>query len=192
MNNWLSPPLFSGVLFVTALAAASLTGALLLNGMDAVFGALLAALALYVAIVDLNRFEIPDLGSLAILFLGLAWSLESYGIDFDVFAEIGTRALLAAGILFGLRSIYRMIRNIEGLGLGDVKLVGAGASWLSWSHLALALLIAAVAAILLVILQSALARERIQPRTAVPFGAFLAPAIWAAWVTQAGAFLPLM
>jgi leader peptidase (prepilin peptidase)/N-methyltransferase len=184
MKDWLDLPLPSAALLIAAFVVASLTGGLLLNGTDAVFGAVLAAMALYVSAVDLERFEIPDSASLAILMFGLIWSLEVTGGGSDVLAEILTRSGVVGAIMFALRALYQAVRKTEGLGLGDVKLAGAGAAWLSWSHTATALLLAAVAAILIVMLRSKLAGERVQSRIAVPFGAFLAPAIWVVWVIQ--------
>jgi leader peptidase (prepilin peptidase) / N-methyltransferase len=190
MTNGSDRFLLSRTLLVAAFGAASLTGAVILSSIDAIFGALLAAVALWVAVVDLDRFEIPDTANLAIFGLGVAWSLQSAGIDRDVIAEIAVRSLLAAGLLFAVREVYRVLRHREGLGLGDVKLAGAGASWLSWSHIVLALLVAAVAAILLVLVRGKLTGERIQAGAPIPFGAFLAPAIWVAWVAQAVGLFP--
>jgi leader peptidase (prepilin peptidase) / N-methyltransferase len=183
-----SPP--SLMLIVAVLTPASLIGGLILSNTDAIFGTLLAAAALWVAAVDLERFEIPDLANIAIFVLGVVWSLHSFGIDREVISETTIRSLLAAGLLFAVRELYRKLRRMEGLGLGDVKLAGAGASWLSWPHIVFALLIAAVAGIMLVLVRAMLTRGRIQAGTAIPFGAFLAPAIWVAWVVQAGGFYP--
>jgi leader peptidase (prepilin peptidase) / N-methyltransferase len=183
-----SPP--SLMLIVSVFAPACLIGRLILNDTDAIFSALLAAAALWVAVVDLDRFEIPDLAIIAIFALGVVWSLQSFGIDRDVISEMTMRSLLAAGLLFAVRELYRKLRRIEGLGLGDVKLAGAGALWLSWPHIVFALLIAAVAAIMLVLVRAMLTGERVQTRIAIPFGAFLAPAIWVAWIVQAGGFYP--
>ena len=88
-------------------------------------------------------------------------------------------------LLFATRASYRLIRDSEGLGLGYVKLAGAGASWLSWPNLSLALLVAVGAAIIVVVVRSLIANRKVQANTAIPFGAFLAPAIWIVWFAQA-------
>jgi leader peptidase (prepilin peptidase) / N-methyltransferase len=173
-------------IFSIAFAAASIAGFLLLDLRDAVFGALLAALVLFVAAVDLDRFEIPDLGSLAILVIGLAWTMDVSGYDVHVLIEALLRAGVSSGLLLAVRAVYRLLRNSEGLGLGDVKLAGAGAVWLSWSNSTLALLVAAGAAIMLVVIESLHRGEKIQTTTVIPFGAFLAPAIWVAWFAEVG------
>lgn len=169
---------------VIAFAAASASGAFLLNWVDATFGALLAGLALVVTVVDLDRFEIPDMASLIIFLLGLAWTLRASGFYASALIEAFTRSLLCGALFLAVRALYQAIRGIEGLGLGDVKLAGAGAPWLSWSHTVFALTLAVGAAITLVIVKALLTRERIRARTAIPFGAFLAPAIWVTWLAQ--------
>ena len=184
MKNWLDLSFSSTPLLAATFIVASLIGSFILTGLDAVFGALLAGVALWVAAVDLDRFEIPDIGSLAIFVLGLAWTFESSGMNGNLIGGTLVRSLLAAGLLFTVRATYLMVRNVEGLGLGDVKLAGAVASWLSWSHFTLALLVAVVAALIVVGLRAVIAGERVQPSTAVPFGAFLAPAAWVAWIAQ--------
>ena len=93
---------------------------------------------------------------------------------------------LSAGLLLAVRIVYRMLRHFEGLGLGDVKLAGAGATWLSWSNITLTLLVAAIAAIMLVIVGSLIRRDKMLAPTVIPFGAFFAPAIWVGWFAQVG------
>jgi leader peptidase (prepilin peptidase) / N-methyltransferase len=190
MKNGFDKSLTSRISLVVIFAVACLIGAFILNGIDIVFGAALAAISLWVAVVDLKRFEIPDLANLAILALGLLWSFQSAGIDQEIVLETAARSLSAAGLLLAVREFYRRLRHVEGLGLGDVKLAGAGASWLSWSHITLALLVATIAAIILVLVLRMLRGERIQAGTAIPFGAFLAPAIWVAWIAQTGGIYP--
>jgi leader peptidase (prepilin peptidase) / N-methyltransferase len=166
-----------------ALACAGATGFLLLDRVDATFGALLAAVALIIAVVDLERFEIPDLASVAMFVLGIAWT-QAFGFDVEGLGQALLRALLVAAVLLAVRTAYRALRKVEGLGLGDVKLAGAGAVWLSYPHIAFAFLIAVGAAFALILSRSIIAGERIRKDTAVPFGTFLAPAVWMAWLAQ--------
>jgi leader peptidase (prepilin peptidase)/N-methyltransferase len=168
-----------------ALAGACVAQVFFLDPVDAVFGTILAAAALFVAAVDLDRFEIPDIASFAIFALGLAWT-QAWGFDAEAGADALLRSVLVVGFLFTIRAGYRTLRNLEGLGLGDVKLAGAGAAWLSWPHIAAALLIAVGAAIVVIIGRSIALREQIKAHAAVPFGTFLAPAIWIAWFAQVG------
>lgn len=156
-----------------------------LDIVDAAFGIILAALALYVAAVDLERFEIPDVVNIAIFVFGLIWTVTIFGTHVDVLLAAAVRAVAAAGLLLAVRAVYGIIRGVEGLGLGDVKLAGAAAAWLYWSYLLTALTIAVIAALLLVFGRSLIARERLQAHLAIPLGTFFAPAIWLAWYAQA-------
>jgi leader peptidase (prepilin peptidase)/N-methyltransferase len=165
-----------------AFVAAATVCVYFLDASDALFGALLAAMVLHIAAVDVERFEIPDLANLAILLVGLAWQASELKIE-DVLAAI-VRCFVAGGLLFAVRLAYRRFRGIEGLGLGDVKLAGAGATWLAWSQMWFALSIAVGAAMMLVLVRNIFLRERIVRDAAIPFGAFLAPAIWIAWILQ--------
>ena len=83
-----------------------------------------------------------------------------------------------------MRFAFEYFADREGLGLGDVKLMAAGATLLSWASLPYALVLAAIAAISVVLLRSVRQRTRIDRAMEIPFGAFLAPAIWAAFLVD--------
>ena len=170
---------------ILAFGLASASMVLFLDLDDIVFGVLLAAAVLYVAIADIDRFEIPDLASLAILVLGLAWTLKKSDYSVEELSDSAVRCLAAAGLLLAVRAGYRAVRKVEGLGLGDVKLAAAGACWLSWSYMPLALALAVSGAIVAVVGRSIFRKEALRANAAVPFGAFLAPAIWMSWFVQA-------
>ena len=81
--------------------------------------------------------------------------------------------------------LYGRLRGREGLGLGDVKLAGAAGVWLDWWAMPIAIEIGALAALALYVAGHILGRRRIRATTRLPFGLFLAPAIWIAWLLQA-------
>jgi leader peptidase (prepilin peptidase)/N-methyltransferase len=165
-------------------APASAAGFLLLAPLDAMFGTFLAISVLFVAATDLARFEIPDLANCAIFLLGIGWVVSS-GFYSDAILDAALRAAVAAATLEVVRMLYRRFRGIEGLGMGDVKLAAAGAPWLPWSQLQVALLIAVCAALLVVAGRALIARDGLHMRLALPFGAFLAPAVWVVWFAVA-------
>ena len=69
-------------------------------------------------------------------------------------------------------------------GLGDVKLAAAAGVWLDWPCIPVAIEIAAVAALAVYATAHVAGRRRIRAATRLPFGLFLAPAIWLAWLVQ--------
>jgi leader peptidase (prepilin peptidase)/N-methyltransferase len=75
-----------------------------------------------------------------------------------------------------------VLRRRDGLGLGDAKLLAAGGAWLSWHALPSTLLIAAGFALVLALCASLAGKLRLSTATCVPFGPFLAGAIWLSWL----------
>jgi leader peptidase (prepilin peptidase)/N-methyltransferase len=145
----------------------------------AAFAAALGALAVLIAVVDLDRFIIPDSAVLAMLVLGLTLAtVEGSGNWAAAITDAGLRALATGGALYLLRAAYRWRTGIDGLGLGDVKLAAAAGPWLMWPTIPFAVAVAAVAALLTTCLRAMASRERIHLKQELPFGAFLAPAVW--------------
>jgi leader peptidase (prepilin peptidase)/N-methyltransferase len=149
-------------------------------------GAGLALLMLAIAACDARSFRIPDALSASAVALGLVHA----GLDrpHDLMSAVAMallRGLVLAGLFLALRALYGALRGREGLGLGDVKLAGAAGVWLDWWVMPIAIEIGALAALALYVAGHVLGRRRIQATTRLPFGLFLAPAIWIAWLMQA-------
>jgi len=168
---------------VAGLAGVALSLALLPLPASA-FAAALAALAIFIAAVDIELLIIPDLANAAIFALGLVLTLieAPRGGYAEAVLDALLRAAAAGGLLFLLRLAYARRTGVIGLGLGDIKLAAAGAPFLPWQTLPLALALAAGAGILVVVTRMVVRRESIDRRLELPFGAFLAPAIWLAFV----------
>ena len=97
-------------------------------------------------------------------------------------------AAAGAAIFYAIRQIYFALRKHHGLGLGDVKLAAVAGAWTGFEGLSIVLLLACVAAISWTLASQAVLRQRVDATTAIPFGAFLAPAIWLAWWFAAARF----
>jgi len=175
----------------------------------AIFVAVFAALAGWIAVSDLRTFEIPDEANVALLLTGLFWctlgppavlrlsmvaaTLPGAGIWIALAAGLLdglARCAVAAGALFAVRGLYRRLRGTDGLGLGDVKLAGAAAPWLAWSDLPTALLVAVLAALVATVGAALIGRHSLDRAAWIPLGAFLAPAAFAVWMLRL-AGLPL-
>ena len=151
---------------------------------QAAFAAVLAALAIFIAVVDLEYLIIPDFANVAMFATGMALVVvEAWpGGLLWALGDALLRSAVAGGVLLALRYFYGRRSGVEGLGLGDAKLAAAGAPFLAWPVLPVALLIAAFGGLLAVGTQ-ALAKRKLPGRRAeIPFGAFLAPAIWVAYM----------
>ncbi len=150
------------------------------------WGAGLAVLMVAIAAVDARRFIIPDELTAAALALGLVYAaVEDSEIWAQALAWSVFRGVVPALAFLGVRAGYRRWRGREGIGLGDVKLAGVAGVWLDWLTIPIAIEIAAVAALGAYLIMHFYFRRIVRPTTRLPFGLFLAPAIWIAWILDA-------
>ncbi len=177
----LQQAILAGVLL--AIVGTSLVAA---PGPDGLTGALLGALMLAIAVTDARRYLIPNelTGAAAALALFRAAAI---GPDAGWYALLWTvgQALAIALPLLALMAGYRAWRGRDGLGLGDVKLVAVAGLWLDLPALFAAIEFAALAAIGAYLLNAALKRRPLKSTAFLPFGLFLAPAIWLGWLAEA-------
>jgi leader peptidase (prepilin peptidase) / N-methyltransferase len=148
---------------------------------DAAFtGASLLLLITLVALstVDWLTFRLPDTLTVP---LGVAGIIVHW--DGGQFAVV--ERLIAAGIGFcllaGAARGYEKLRGRAGLGLGDAKLYAAAGAWLGLAGLPSVLVYATIGA-LAVIAVSMIAGRRVTLTSRLPFGPFLAFAIWIVWL----------
>jgi leader peptidase (prepilin peptidase) / N-methyltransferase len=152
-------------------------------GLKGVLGAALALVMLAIAAVDQRRFTIPNELTAAAAALGF---VNAAVAEPDAMAQAvalaAVRGAALALLFLALRAAYAYVRGREGMGLGDVKLAGAGGVWLGVAAIPIAIEIAALGALTALALGHVLGRRRIAATTRLPFGLFLAPAIWLAWL----------
>jgi leader peptidase (prepilin peptidase)/N-methyltransferase len=163
-----------------ALLLAAVASFGVLATVDALFAVALAGLTLWLAKSDLERLELPDLGNLAVAVLGSAW-IAAQADPLPGLSQAALRLITAAACLSAVKWTYARLRGLEGLGWGDVKLGAAGAVWLDWQQMTIALLIAAAAGMLVVVGREMLTSTPVRASITIPFGAFLAPSVWLVW-----------
>jgi leader peptidase (prepilin peptidase) / N-methyltransferase len=142
-----------------------------------VLGWMLLALAW----IDAEYMLLPDTLTLPLILLGLAatWLRDPESmVDHALGAAVGYLAFR------GIARLYRMIRRREGLGQADAKLLAAAGAWVGWAALPLLVLMAALAGLGVALLAAAGGR-RLRAGTALPFGPFLAAALWLTWLYAA-------
>ena len=170
-------------------ACAVMAGTALLVGTEAGAWFTLSAVWLWlIAVViivrsDLTDFIIPDGATAFIAGLGLANAcVTAWQAGEDVVwagLDVVSSGCLAFALFWGIGWCFRRFGQREALGFGDVKLAGALAIWLVPADAALALEVAALAAVAVLFLGR---RGGSLRETAVPFGAFMAPAAWLAFL----------
>lgn len=154
-------------------------------GLDGLFGAALAALMLAIAVVDRRRFLIPDELTAAAGLLALLRALVT-GDDpgWPALAMALLQGIVTAAPLLLLMLGYRHWRGRDGLGLGDVKLAAVAGAWLDWPTIFAVIELAALAALAVSIALALIRKRPLRATMALPFGVFLAPAIWFGWLAE--------
>jgi len=152
-----------------------------------VIGAGLAILMIAIAVIDGRRFIIPNELTATALALGFVdAAMQDFRLVLESLASAALRGAVMAIALLSLRGLYRRIRGYDGIGLGDVKLAGVAGVWLDWWVLPVAIEIAALAAIAAYAVRYLYGRRPSAGLKAkLPFGLFLAPAIWVGWLLEA-------
>jgi leader peptidase (prepilin peptidase)/N-methyltransferase len=144
---------------------------------------------LVIAVIDAQRFTIPDALSLPAIPAGLLASGHlldpAGGLLVSLDHVIG--ACVGGAVFWLVREAYFGWRGREGLGLGDVKLASAGGAWIGWEHLFGVVLLAATVALGLAAALAVLRHKSLSGAERIPFGTFLAPSIWIVWWVRASA-----
>jgi leader peptidase (prepilin peptidase)/N-methyltransferase len=149
-----------------------------LPGWIAAAGAALGWVLLTLAWIDQRTFLLPDVLVLPLVPAGLlvAWLINpALLLDHIIGAAAGFAVFAAVAWAF------RMLRGREGLGGGDVKLLGALGAWVAWQGLPTVVLYAAVSGLLWVLVLSALGK-RVHLGRRIPFGLHLCIGGWLVWL----------
>ena len=166
---------------------AAVGGSLVISpGPEGLFGALLAALMVAVAAEDFRRYIIPNELTAAAVALGLLRA-ATVGPDAD-WAAVLQAVLRAVAIMVPLLALmigYRRWRGRDGLGLGDVKLAAVAGVWLGFATIFAVIELAALSALAAYLVNSRLRKRPLKATAFLPFGLFLAPAIWLGWLAEA-------
>jgi leader peptidase (prepilin peptidase)/N-methyltransferase len=132
-------------------------------------------LLVVLAFVDWDTFRLPNPLVLALALSGALSTLAAAlflpdARDILDPAGAGLGLLAGFGSLYAVRQLSRWwLKGQEGLGFGDVKLMGAAGVYLGWERTLLAIFLACVAGLLL-----ALPVQRLKGSREIPFGPWLA------------------
>jgi leader peptidase (prepilin peptidase)/N-methyltransferase len=122
------------------------------------------------AFIDLRHRILPNaitlggtvLGFLFSLFLPPGWLASLIGI------------LIGGGVLFAIGEIYLRLRGIEGMGMGDVKMLAMIGAFLGWKAVIVTMVLSSMSGALVGFLL--LVTQKGTMRYQLPFGTFLAAA----------------
>jgi leader peptidase (prepilin peptidase)/N-methyltransferase len=194
--------LFSGALWFSA-------GARFGFSVQTVTCVLFFYLLLLLSFIDLDTYRLPNnlVGALAVI--GLAGALSTQLTGTPVAPLVGTGpsgllgsplatsaigGVLGAGLSWGIAAIYGRVRGTAGLGMGDVKLLGAMGFFLG-PYVVMSLFLGSLVGAVAGLLQARGAGEALSSRR-IPFGPFLAlgavvsvlagPALWGWYAALVG------
>lgn len=139
---------------------------------------LIAVVLVALSTIDAFTYELPDVLTLPLVTAGIFWhGLASWQ---DAIQHIAA-AIIAFGGLALVSEAYFAWRGRAGIGLGDAKLLAAAGAWLGLLALP-AVLSLATAAALATVAVAAIRHGRVALTDRLPFGPFLALAIWLVWL----------
>lgn len=136
---------------------------------DALAAAVLAALLVALAGIDFDHFLLPDRLTLPGLALGLAF--QPFLAEGSL-ARGAQGALLGGGVLLVLSGLWRLAKGVEGMGLGDVKMLAMIGAFLGVAGVVVTLVVASFAGSVAGL--ALIARGRGGLASKLPFGVFLA------------------
>ena len=140
-----------------------------------VFGAILLAALLTLSIIDIKTYLLPNFLTLPLIALGL---FQSWVLDNNLLAGfIGAAAGYSIFVL--IETGFKKAVGKDGLGRGDAKLLAAGGAWCGWITLPHIILIASLAGLVLALYAKNFVK---QASERIPFGPFLALAIFSVWL----------
>ncbi len=128
------------------------------------------ALLLTMALIDLDTTLLPDSLTLPLIGLGVAGALAGWtGVTV---AASAAGALLGYGVLWAVGWLYGLVRGVNAMAEGDMKMFAGIGALLGWQALPSALLLAAgVGAVVGLVLIAGFGHQRSKP---IPFGPYLA------------------
>lgn len=118
--------------------------------------------------IDLEHHLLPNVVTLPGIVAGFAFSFMTE--PGWVASLVGI--LLGGGVLFGIGEAYYHVRHEEGLGMGDVKMLGMIGAFVGWKLMIVALMVASLTGSLVGLLL--IVTKRGDMKYALPFGTFLA------------------
>lgn len=132
---------------------------------------LFAASLLVIIFIDLHHQIIPDVISLPGIVIGFGGSFLNAGVTWQ---QSGLGILLGGGILYAIAMSYYLIAHREGMGGGDIKLLGMIGGFLGWQSLLFVVFFSSLTGSIVGVF--AMIKQGKGGKTRIPFGPFLAVA----------------
>jgi prepilin signal peptidase PulO-like enzyme (type II secretory pathway) len=155
----------------------------------AIFVSLIATTLLIMSLIDLKHYILPDELQLLLLILFAALCFLT-AAPVDVLLNGLWGLLVGAGILFLVRLVYFYWRGLEGIGLGDIKLVGIAGLYIGVQGIPFMLLIGSLSTLCIAIPYMLIQKKK-DMKLMLPFGPGLALGFLVTFILQHANVLPL-
>jgi len=132
---------------------------------------LFCAALLVIIFIDIHHQIIPDVISLPGIILGVLFSLVSDTVSWQN-SLIGVA--LGGGVLYAIALFYYLLRKVDGMGGGDIKLLAMIGAWLGWQSLPFVILVSSLSGTIVGLI--AMTSQKKGGQTRIPFGPFLSGA----------------
>ena len=126
------------------------------------------AALLVIIYIDIHHQIIPDVISLPGIVLGFLFSLVSPTVTW---ASSLIGLLVGGGVLYAVAFLYYLLRKVDGMGGGDIKLLAMIGAWLGWQSLPFVIFASSLGGTLVGLI--AMLHQKKGGRTRIPFGPFL-------------------
>jgi leader peptidase (prepilin peptidase)/N-methyltransferase len=139
--------------------------------------AALVSMTIVLIYIDLDIQILPDVIDLPGVAIGLAIGGLHLGASYPglvlskTLLESAIGAVAGAGVLLAIGLLYQLVRKVEGMGLGDVKMMAMLGAVLGWEPLFPLMLLASITGALVGVVVMTRSSEGLQ--VALPFGVFL-------------------
>lgn len=138
----------------------------------------LAVVLIALSVVDIETFSLPDtlVGALAGGGIFAVIMLDTSVLLQNVFAAITTGLFILA-----INWLYLHVRGRHGIGIGDAKLLAAGAIWLGGTGIVNGIFWACLTGFAHCLAKTGF-KSRLSRTTKIPFGPHIALGIWLVWL----------
>lgn len=167
-SSFLLAIMIASWVYVASARAAELPGA----------GSIVLLVSLVVlSAIDLRRRLLPNWLTVPLIALGFVqnWTLG------DELWPYMLGALSGYLVIWLLAVYWKRSRGVQGIGMGDAKLLAASGSWLGLEMLPGVMLIASAVGLITVGVHAIVLGRGVSSRLAIPFGPFLALGTWFSW-----------
>ncbi|NJS14012.1 MAG: prepilin peptidase [Sphingopyxis sp.] len=145
-----------------------------------IFGLLLVTILLTISVFDIREMRIPDALNFLLLICGISFRIGTE--DPQLLRQIAF-AGSATLVFYAVRQSHARVSGRIGLGLGDVKMVGAASIWISPLLFPFFVFTATISALVYAGLYALQVKGRLSTMR-IPFGPFLSFGLLCAWLTE--------